>query len=169
MRFDDDIRVRAAGEGAWTGRIDPGYNIGANPNGGYLLAVAASAMREALPAQPDALSVTAHYLKPGVPEADCRKALGALILTANAELMMARAGARQEGGRLETYLEATTAPDACGRELAHALAALSVGCRLCARPARALMEPQIARHYLRVRGWDDTERRGACRRSALRR
>lgn len=71
MRFDDDIRVSPAGEGRWAGRVDPGYNIGSNPNGGYLLAIAVAAMRAATPAHPDPLSVTAHYLRPGLPDADC--------------------------------------------------------------------------------------------------
>jgi acyl-CoA thioesterase len=39
---------------------------GAAPNGGYLLALAARAMREPLPHHPDPVSVTAHFLAPAV-------------------------------------------------------------------------------------------------------
>lgn len=100
MRFDDDVRVVPAGEGRWAGRIDSGYSIGANPNGGYLLAVAAAAMRAAVPAHPDALSVTAHYLKPGVPEAAC--GVEVAVLRAGRSLSTVRATLSQEDGpRLE--------------------------------------------------------------------
>jgi acyl-CoA thioesterase len=100
VRFDDDVRVDPAGEGRWSGRIDAGYNIGANPNGGYLLAVAAAAMRAAVPAQPDPLSVTAHYLKPGVPEASCH--VDVAVLRAGRSLSTVRATLSQaDGPRLE--------------------------------------------------------------------
>jgi len=100
MRFDDDVRVVPAGEGRWAGRIDPGYNIGANPNGGYLLAIAGAAMREAVPAQPDPLSVTAHYLRPGTVDADCR--VDVAVLRAGRSLSTVRATLGQhDGPRLE--------------------------------------------------------------------
>ena len=100
MRFDDEIRVSAAGAGRWTGRIHPGYNIGANPNGGYLLAIAAAALRAAAPGHPDPLSLTAHYLKPGLPEADC--SVEVALLRAGRSLSTLRATlAQHDGARLE--------------------------------------------------------------------
>ena len=100
MRFDEEIRVSAAGAGRWTGRIHPSYNIGANPNGGYLLAVAGAAMRAATPGHPDPLSLTAHYLKPGLPEADC--SVEVAVLRAGRSLSTVRATlAQHDGSRLE--------------------------------------------------------------------
>jgi acyl-CoA thioesterase len=119
VRFDDDVRFAPAGEGRWAGRIDPGYNIGANPNGGYLLAVASAAMRAALPAQPDALSVTAHYLKPGVPEADC--AVDVAVLRTGRSLSTVRATLTQDDGpRLELLAAMGRLADADAEEPANA-------------------------------------------------
>ena len=61
--FDRDTAVVPGGDGIWAGRIDPRWNIGENPNGGYTLAVAANAMLAAC-GRPDPLSLTAHYLAP---------------------------------------------------------------------------------------------------------
>lgn len=77
--FDDDTRVSplapfADGPPAvatFTGQVRPAWNIGANPNGGYLLALAAQAMRQAVPEQPDPLSITVHYLRPGLAGQPC--------------------------------------------------------------------------------------------------
>jgi acyl-CoA thioesterase len=65
-RFDEETRVVPAADGRWAGTVSPAWNIGTNPNGGYLMALAVAAIRQALPAHPDPLSVTVHYLKPGV-------------------------------------------------------------------------------------------------------
>jgi acyl-CoA thioesterase len=100
MRFDDDVRVSPAEAGRWAGRIRSGYNIGANPNGGYLLAVAAGAMRAATPAHPDPLSLTVHYLKPGLPDADC--SVEVEVLRPGRSLSTVRATlAQHDGPRLE--------------------------------------------------------------------
>jgi acyl-coenzyme A thioesterase PaaI-like protein len=56
----DEGTVRFAGE------VHDGWDIGGNANGGYLLAIAARAMRDASE-RPDPVSVTAHYLRPGKP------------------------------------------------------------------------------------------------------
>ena len=69
--FDHDTLAQPTGELAWTGRISADWNIGANPNGGYLLAVAMAALRQAAPGHPDPLTVTAHYLRPGLGGPPC--------------------------------------------------------------------------------------------------
>lgn len=98
--FDRETAVEPAGEGAWTGAVSSGWSIGANPNGGYLLAIVGAALRDALPAQPDALSLTAHYLKPGLPEAPCRVATR--VLRAGRSLSTVRATLSQaDGDRIE--------------------------------------------------------------------
>jgi len=68
--FDDDTRVTApdapGSEAGFVGHVHPRWNIGANPNGGYLLALAAQALRLCAPTQPDPLSISVHYLRPGL-------------------------------------------------------------------------------------------------------
>lgn len=56
----DEGTVRFAGE------VHDGWDIAGNANGGYLLAIAGRAMRDASE-RPDPVSVTAHYLRPGRP------------------------------------------------------------------------------------------------------
>jgi acyl-CoA thioesterase len=65
VSFEDDTAVRRA-EGGWTAELQPRWNVGNNPNGGYLLAVAVRAML-AESGRPDPLTVTAHYLSPPGP------------------------------------------------------------------------------------------------------
>jgi acyl-CoA thioesterase len=48
----------------WSGAIAPGWDIVANANGGYLLAIAARALGAAL-GRPDPVTVTGHYFYPG--------------------------------------------------------------------------------------------------------
>ena len=64
--FDQDIAVQPDGPGVYRARITERWNIMTVPNGGYLLAVAANALRAQLE-HPDPFSVTGHFLKPVVP------------------------------------------------------------------------------------------------------
>jgi acyl-CoA thioesterase len=68
-RFATDTAVTRVGAGRYLGVVDPGWAVidGAAPNGGYLLALAARAMREPLPHHPDPVTLTAHFLAPAVP------------------------------------------------------------------------------------------------------
>ena len=66
--FDEDTSVRAAGGGRWNVALTDRWNIGPNPNGGYVLAVVLAAMIDAVD-KPDPLSLTAHYLRPASPGA----------------------------------------------------------------------------------------------------
>ncbi len=61
FEFDRDTAVTPLGDGAWSAEISTGWNIGTIPNGGYLTAVALSAVGRELP-HPDPLTVTSHYL-----------------------------------------------------------------------------------------------------------
>jgi acyl-CoA thioesterase len=54
----------AGKQAAWSGAIAPGWDIAANANGGYLLAIAARALGAALD-RPDPVTVTGHYFYPG--------------------------------------------------------------------------------------------------------
>lgn len=58
--------VRVTATGTYGARIHDGWSIAGNANGGYLLAIAARAMREAA-GRPDPVTITAHYLRPGRP------------------------------------------------------------------------------------------------------
>jgi hypothetical protein len=65
MRFADATAVTPDGDGLWLANIPDGWDIFGNAHGGVLIAVAARAMAAAAD-RPDPLTVTAHYLSPGV-------------------------------------------------------------------------------------------------------
>ena len=105
--FDDETRLLAiaparapvpdsAGSAQrFTGQVHPAYNIGNNPNGGYLLALGVAALQQALPAQPDPLSVTVHYLRPGLAGQDCQ--IDTQVLRNGRALSTVRASLLQDG------------------------------------------------------------------------
>jgi hypothetical protein len=66
--FDRDSAIvpRAGEPGAFDAQLSEGWTIISAVNGGYLLAIAARALREALP-HPDPLTITAHYLTASQP------------------------------------------------------------------------------------------------------
>jgi acyl-CoA thioesterase len=106
--FDDETRTtlnRATAEqqGAATvydGQVHPAWNIGDNPNGGYLLALTLAAVRQATPTHVDPLSVTVHYLRPGLPGQPCR--IDVQVLRSGRTLSTVRATLVQAGtARLE--------------------------------------------------------------------
>ena len=106
--FDDETRLLAIAPGPdqpgsgprFTGQVHPAYNIGNNPNGGYLLALAVAALQQAHPAQPDPLSATVHYLRPGLSGQPCR--IDTQLLRSGRALSTARATLVQDGrARLE--------------------------------------------------------------------
>lgn len=66
--FDLETAVLAVAENQFEGHVSGQYNIADNPNGGYLVALATSAMRQSSP-HPDPMSVTTHFLRPGTPDA----------------------------------------------------------------------------------------------------
>jgi hypothetical protein len=67
-RFARDTAVERLEEGRYGGRIDAGWAVidGAAPSGGYLMALAARAMRDPVPQHPDPVTLTAHFLAPPV-------------------------------------------------------------------------------------------------------
>ena len=75
--FDRETAVEPQGEGMWGAHIAPHWNIGDKPNGGYLMAVLLQALGSELAVgvddpkeeQPDPLTLTAHFLRPGIPDA----------------------------------------------------------------------------------------------------
>jgi acyl-CoA thioesterase len=58
--------VTRRADNVYDGAVAPGWDIGGNANGGYLLAIAGRAMADAA-GRPDPVTVTAHFLSPGKP------------------------------------------------------------------------------------------------------
>jgi len=63
-QFDIETTPSLQQSGTWNLILSDQWNIGENPNGGYLIIPALRAMQER-EAHPDPLSVTAHFLRPG--------------------------------------------------------------------------------------------------------
>ncbi len=68
-QFDTETGITALGPGQWQGRLSSAWNIGDNPNGGYMAIPALRAARD-VAGLPDPVSVTIHYLRPGLAERD---------------------------------------------------------------------------------------------------
>ena len=124
--FDDDLRVLplAVSDGkpghAFGGHVHPAWNIGSNPNGGYLLALAAAAMRQAVPAQADPLSITVHYLRPGLADQPCQ--VDVQTLRSGRALSTVRATLLQQGkARLEVLAATGDLADQAGPVLSLAM------------------------------------------------
>lgn len=69
MSFEFDIETisEQISDGHWQLQLTPYWNIGNNPNGGYLLACLLRAMTQLVTDTPDPVAVTTHYLRPGLP------------------------------------------------------------------------------------------------------
>jgi len=62
--FDRETAVEPLGAGRFSVQVSDRWNIGDNPNGGYLVSMALQALRHLGPHQ-DPVSVTTHFLRPG--------------------------------------------------------------------------------------------------------
>lgn len=91
--FDQDIAISAIDPDRYAITISDRWNIGDVPNGGYLLSIAAGAVRESL-AHPDPFSVTGHFFKPVSPGL---AEIGVSISKVGRALSFARAGLVQGG------------------------------------------------------------------------
>ena len=60
--FDQEVTVRPLGDDRFEAVVTDQWNIGDNPNGGYLLSLIIRALAASLP-HPDPLTITAHYLR----------------------------------------------------------------------------------------------------------
>jgi len=80
---------------------------------------------------------------------ESRRALAVLMLRACGAVRLIRAAAREEFP-LRAWLEVCYPSAPRPAELHHALAALSVACRLCAQEAAALEDPALAQAYLEL-------------------
>ncbi|MEP1123107.1 MAG: thioesterase family protein [Ilumatobacter sp.] len=68
MHFATATAVHPVGEGRFDATVHPGWDIGGNANGGYLMAIAVRAMTDTIGRPP--LTVTGHYLRPA-PAGEC--------------------------------------------------------------------------------------------------
>ena len=64
-QYDTETAVSQQSERVWAGTLSRDWNIGDNPNGGYLVSIALNALRQSV-SHPDPVSVTTHYLRPGI-------------------------------------------------------------------------------------------------------
>lgn len=66
--FDTDTReaLTPTGDGEWTARVSPLWNIDGIPNGGYLMALCLVAAGKRV-AHTDPLSITSHFVGPSMP------------------------------------------------------------------------------------------------------
>lgn len=85
-----------------------------------------------------------------------RDALTEFLLSAGSIVRMARAHAADVDGQRSFGLEVRLPCTATAAEIDHALAALSVACRMCAREANVLLDETAARCYLAVRNVSTT-------------
>lgn len=68
FEFDRDTRAEPQGGGRYTVAVGDGWNIGPNPNGGYVISLLTAALVQEAPEQhPDLLTISAHYLRPTTP------------------------------------------------------------------------------------------------------
>jgi acyl-CoA thioesterase len=64
--FDADTSITEEAPGRYRGTVTERWNIGAVPNGGYVMSLGMRALGQALGA-PDPLTVTGHFLRPAIP------------------------------------------------------------------------------------------------------
>lgn len=65
--FDTETNSNRLTDDHWQLNVVPDWNIGDNPNGGYLAACLLRAMAALVPDTPDPIATTTHYLRPGLP------------------------------------------------------------------------------------------------------
>lgn len=66
FEFDRDTAVRDTGDGTFEATVTDGWNTFAGPDGGYLVAIAATALQRILP-MPDPLATAVHFVRPVAP------------------------------------------------------------------------------------------------------
>ncbi len=93
--FEFETRLTSIAQGYWKGHVVPDWNIGNNPNGGYLSSIALRAIMELAPQHPDPLTVTTHYLRPGISDEDCT--VSAELLRSGRTISTVRATLEQQG------------------------------------------------------------------------
>jgi hypothetical protein len=86
-----------------------------------------------------------------------RQALTLYLLTASSSLRMARAYAAHADGQISFGFLVSLPSTPAAEEIQHALSALSVAYRMCARETHVLLHSAAARHYLAARNPSTTD------------
>ena len=93
--FNDEIASKTIGEGHLSGFVSKQWNIGDNPNGGYLACIALGAIAQLSKKHKDPITVTAHFLRPGIPDTPCE--IYVESIRAGRTITTMRASLHQEG------------------------------------------------------------------------
>ena len=93
--FLEETRLQRLDDTTWTGAIGENWSIGDNPNGGYLVATALRAFSDLVPEHPDPISVTTHFLRPGIADTPCE--VHAEIVRRGRSLTTGKATLSQDG------------------------------------------------------------------------
>jgi acyl-CoA thioesterase len=93
-QFQTETAIHPTGPNQWTTDISSAWNIGDNPNGGYLLTSALRAAQE-LSGHPDPLTVTTHFFRPGIPDEPAE--ITAEVLKGGRTISTVRATLTQQG------------------------------------------------------------------------
>jgi hypothetical protein len=103
------------------------------------------------------LELSVELLRCGAPADASRHALALFLLTATSALRMVRAYAVRAENQESYGLQVSLQSSAASAEIDHALAALSIAYRMCAREAAVLLQAAAAHHYLAARDHSTTE------------
>ncbi len=103
------------------------------------------------------LELSVELLRCGAPASASRHALALFLLTATSALRMVRAYAARAEDQESFGLQVSLPSSAASAEIDHALAALSIAYRMCAREAAVLLQAAAAHHYLAARDQSTTD------------
>jgi len=93
--FLRETELHRLDDNTWKGYVGANWSIGDNPNGGYLVALALSAFLDLSPQHPDPISVTTHFLRPGLADQPCE--INAEIIRSGRSVTTGRATLSQDG------------------------------------------------------------------------
>ncbi len=102
-QYDHETAVERLDERRFRGQVSGRWNIGDNPNGGYLVSLITQALSQTIE-HPDPISITTHYLRPGLAETECD--IDVDVIRTGRTLSTVRATLSQEGKERLTLLAA---------------------------------------------------------------
>jgi hypothetical protein len=95
--------------------------------------------------------LSAELVRAGAAAKQGQRALAVFLLTATGALRLVRAYAEEVENGLAFGIEVNLSPAPAMEEIDHALAALSIAHRMCARESNVLLDEAVARCYLAAR------------------
>lgn len=114
MSFENDTILKRVNENSFRGVVSSGWNIGENPNGGYLISLVVRAMSETVD-HPDPLSVTTHFLRPGMANEPCD--INVEVIRTGRTISTVRASMVQDGrSRIEMMAAFTDFSESAGTD-----------------------------------------------------